>query len=307
MRVRGMAERLIFSCLAAVFTLPAGAGELPPYAVARVPTPVFSDPAFPRLFGGNDGDVLGRDRCGQIRSLEFIAPVGSLFTVQGAVPGSSPPVWRVTTNEYPYPTAKGYFVDPRLLAPASALHPQRARSLPPKEEILRRLRSSVGAPYVWGGNVRNGIPELPLLYHPSSPLPTAMAAAWSLAGVDCSGLLYEASGGITPRNTSALIGYKNALPLAGLAPQKISASLLPLDLIVWNGHVMIVLDNGEVVESRLKCGVSGNGGVVIRPLLQALNQLMKQRNAVNDYPTAPEEGKRAFIVRRWYPETPHKP
>ena len=100
------------------------AGELPPYAVARLPTPVFSDPEFPKLFGGSDGRTLVRDRCGQIRSLEFIAPVGSVFTVRGMVPGSSPAVWRVTTAEYPYPAPGG------ILCRSTASSPRRRRNRP---------------------------------------------------------------------------------------------------------------------------------------------------------------------------------
>ncbi len=277
------------------------AGELPPSAVARVATPVFSDPSFPKLFGGKSGKTLQSDRCGQLRSLEFIAPPGSLFTVIGAVPGSAPPVWKVTTAEYPYPARKGYFVDPRFLIPATAQSPQRLRSLPAEEEILSRLRSSVGAPYVWGGNVRNGIPELLKLYPPATPLPVAAGAAWSLAGLDCSGLLYEATDGFTPRNTSSLIGYGIPVPLAGKDPRAIVALLKPLDLIVWNGHVMIVLDNGEVIQSRLQCGAPGNGGVILQPLLGSLTQLMKVRHGVDLYPPPPEKDKKLFVVRRWYP------
>jgi hypothetical protein len=285
-----------------VLALSAGISEFPPYAVARLPTPVFSDPGFTKNFGGDDGRTLKRDRCGQIRSLEFIAPAGSSFTIKGVVPGISPAIWQVTTNEYPYPATKGYFVDPRFLTPSSVLPPRRARSLPSKTELIRQLRLSAGAPYVWGGNVKNGVPELPRLYHPSSPLPAAATAAWSLAGLDCSGLLYEASGGVTPRNTSTLVNYGHTVPLEGLDASSLAALLRPLDLIVWNGHVMIVIDGGELVESRLKCGEPGNGGVVIRPLLQALTQLMKVRTPVNVYPAAQEEGKVAFVVRRWYPE-----
>ena len=150
--------------------------------------------------------------------------------------------------------------------------------------------------------MRNGIPEMALFYPPPSPLSVTVAAAWGLAGLDCSGLLYEATDGFTPRNSSALVNYGSPLPLAGMEPAAVAAVLLPLDLIVWDGHVMIVLDGGEVVESRLRCGAPGNGGVVVRPLRRALTRLMKARRAVDLYPVVPEKGKKEFVVRRWYPE-----
>jgi len=286
----------------AVSAVSAGSGELPAYAVARLPTPVFSDPAFPKLFGGTDGRTLVRDRCGQLRSLEFIAPVGSVFSVRGAVPGSSPAIWQVTTTEYPYPAPGGYFVDHRFLIPAPAHPSERERSLPAREEILRRLRTSVGVPYVWGGNLRAGIPELRTLYPPSFPLSDAVSKTWTLAGLDCSGLLYEATGGVTPRNTSALVFYGTGVAIAGLDARGIAALLRPLDLIGWNGHVMIVIDGGQVIESRLKCGEPGNSGVAVRSLVRTLTELMATRSPVNEYRETAHDGRKSFVARRWYPE-----
>ena len=298
---RGMlAGWVLFWWVVAVFAIPAGAEELPAWAVARLPTPVFSDPAFPRLFGGDDGRTRRRDHCGQIRSLEFIAPVGSVFSVRGTVPGSSPVIWRVTTAEYPYPAAGGYFVDPRFLAPAKTRPPERERPLPDREEILRRLMAAVGTPYVWGGNSRTGIPELLSLYSPSSPLAAGEERAWALAGLDCSGLLYEATGGVTPRNTSALITYGSGVAIAGRDTRSIAALLRPLDLIVWDGHVMIVLDQGRIIESRLKCGEPGNGGVVVRPLIRALTELMANRTPIDEYPEQAHDNRKYFVVRTWY-------
>ena len=278
------------------------AGEVPPYAVARLPTPVFSEPEFPKLFGGSDGSTLVRDRCGQIRSLEFIAPAGSVFTVRGMVPRSSPAVWRVTTEEYPYPDRGGYFIDSRFLSPSPVKPPERVRNLPERGEVLRRLAASTGAPYVWGGNLRAGLPELLTLYPPTSPLSAGAGEAWSLAGLDCSGLLYEATGGVTPRNTSALIGYGRSVTVGGLDTRGIAAVVRPLDLIVWSGHVMIVIDSARVIESRLKCGDSGAGGVAVRPLGAALAEVMATRTPVNDYREQLPDGRKTFVVRRWYTE-----
>ena len=53
----------------------------PKYAVARLPTPVFSTPELGGLFGGADGVTLRLDRCGQLRSLEFVALPGTVFDI----------------------------------------------------------------------------------------------------------------------------------------------------------------------------------------------------------------------------------
>ena len=74
-----------------------------------------------------------------------------------------------------------------------------------------------------------------------------------MRGVDCSGLLYEATGGFTPRNTSALVTVWKSRPCCRSEHREIVGRLEPLDLIVWNGHVLIVLDRLRLIESRPDC------------------------------------------------------
>ncbi|HPE85225.1 MAG TPA: hypothetical protein PLO43_03500, partial [Chlamydiales bacterium] len=83
----------------------------------------------------------------------------------------------------------------------------------------------------------------------------------TFAGVDCSGLLYEASYGLTPRNTSELISFGEERSLENLQP---------LDLLVWKGHVVIVLDPYHTIESRL------GKGVVITPLADRLSEIERE-------------------------------
>lgn len=121
----------------------------------------------------------------------------------------------------------------------------------------------------------------------------------SLAGVDCSGLLYEATNGWTPRNTSQLVSFGSAVTIAGNSIHQIAAALKPLDLIVWNGHVLIVLDKSSIIESRLACDQPGNGGVIISPLKQRLAEIMKTRRPADIWP-AGHSRQALFVVRRWY-------
>jgi hypothetical protein len=123
-------------------------------------------------------------------------------------------------------------------------------------------------------------------------------ALWQLAGVDCSGILYEATGGYTPRNTSSLAEFGRPVSIAGKTAEQIAAQLQPLDLIVWPRHVLIVLDGGRVIESRLVCKKPSEG-VRIRASKDALAEIMHQRKAVDSIISGTGE----FVVRRWYGET----
>ncbi len=280
---------------------PSPAAGSPRYAVAVLPTPVFNTPGFRRIFGGSNGAPLQLDPCGQIRELEFIAYPGSVFRVESAIKEKHDVVYRVSTDEYPYPTAKGYFIDGRFVKTTDNEPRARVPRLPSWAEILDNLLAAQGSKYVWGGNFHNGIPQMLAMYppQPGRPLQEETANHWQLRGVDCSGLLYEATGGYTPRNTSALIHYGKAVPIAGLDADTIIAKVKPLDLIAWNGHVMIIIDHERVIESRLDCGGT-NGGVKVRPLREALLGVMKTRAPLDTYKDGGTNGKKGFVIRRWY-------
>jgi hypothetical protein len=120
-----------------------------------------------------------------------------------------------------------------------------------------------------------------------------------LRGVDCSGLLYEAAGGFTPRNTSALVRFGKPVPVAGLTAAELARRLEPLDLIAWNGHVLIVLDRERLIESRPDC-TGRAGGVRVRPLSVALEEIMKTRKPLDDMGDEKAGEGKGFVVRRWY-------
>lgn len=288
----------VFCCLI-WGTPPAGAAER--YAVANLPTPMFNVPDIARIFGGADGATLATDRCGLLRQLEFIALPGSVFTVEETVPGKPAPVYRVTTAEYPYPSAAGYFIDSRFVTLTDKRPPERPHRLPSRQEITRRLLAAQGSIYVWGGNVRSGISEMSQLFPPAkgAVLPELARTRWNLKGVDCSGLLYEATDGSTPRNTSALVSFGTGVPIAGMTTAEIIRRVEPLDLIVWKGHVLIILDRERLIESSLDC--PGTGGVRVRPLAAALGGIRRKRTPVDAWPTAKEKQEAAFVIRRWYP------
>ena len=276
--------------------------QTPPYAVAQIPTPVLNTPEFTAVFGGSDGRSLGLDSSGLIREVEFVALPGTPFRIKGSIHRGSRTIYRVTTDEYPYQTKTGYFIDSRFVTTANDPQQPRPRQLPSKQKVIDNLLAAQGSRYVWGGNFRAGIPQLLFFYPPASgsSLSDSTREMWQLAGVDCSGLIYEATNGFTPRNTSSLVEYGRTVPIAGLDPMKIVERLEPLDLIVWSGHVLIVLDRERLIESRLDSGGNG-GGVRVRPLRDALIELLKGRVPLDEFPSATARGVKGFVIRRWYP------
>lgn len=280
---------------------PSPAQEAPCYAVALLPTPVLNTPDFAAVFGGEDGRTLRADSCGQIRAMEFVALPGTPFRIDQAINNGSNVIYRVVTADYPYPTTTGYFIDSRFVRTTDTPPPPRPRQLPPGQKIIARLLAARGSKYVWGGNVRAGVPQL-LTFYPPTPgtaLPQLTRERWELKGVDCSGLLYEATGGYTPRNTSALVSYGEPLPIAGLSTSQIITQVAPLDLIVWEGHVMIILNRERLIESRLDCS-GRRDGVRVRPLREALEELRVRKVPVNDCAAAAARGVKGFVIRRWY-------
>jgi len=274
------------------------------FAVVTIPTPVLNTPDFDQVFGGPDGKTLSSDNCGQIRSLEFVALPGTVFEVHSATRRGTRIIFRVTTADYPVPSGKGLYVDSRFVEISHIRPRDRQKSLPPLEKIIERLLTAQGTPYLWGGNVSKGVPQILLFYPPSEvPADREYLARWMLAGVDCSGLLYEATDGYTPRNTSQLVNYGTPVKIAGLSAEEIAERLKPLDLIVWSGHVMIVLDHEKVIESRPGCHGEVNG-VRLSPLVETLKQLMKSRTPLDIPPFNNRQALRSFVVRRWYQTQP---
>lgn len=268
------------------------------YAVARSATPVLNSPFFSVIFGGPDKRTLKTDRCGQVRELEFIALPGTIFTIRDRLADGTNSILSVETGDYPAPLAHKLYIDSRFVELVQEKPLPRPRQLPSRTDIISSLKQSIGSPYVWGGNMPGGVDEMREMYY-SGATGGTFDRHLTLAGLDCSGLLYQATGGWTPRNTSQLVSFGRAVRISGKGAGEIAGLLDPLDLIVWNGHVIMVLDRDTVIESRLECGKPGNGGVKITRLQQRLSEIMQNRRPVNSWPAAGKQ-RDVFVVRRWY-------
>lgn len=273
------------------------------YAVAELPAPVLNTADFAFVFGNKDGKTLHLDNSGLIRELEFIALPETVFHVEDIIKKKNFTVYKVTTSDYPYPTDKGYFVDSRFVKIAKNKPADRAKKLSSQEEIINKLLSTEGSIYVWGGNYKEGIPQMISFYPPSFSINPSLERQWALKGVDCSGLLYEATSGFTPRNTSSLVNFGVPVNIAGLTSEQIISKLKPLDIIVWKGHVIIVLDQTRTIESRQNYDPqkeTNHGGVRIRNLPQVINEVLNERVPVDHYEDNLAGEKLKFVVRRWF-------
>lgn len=297
---------LFYLCVAFIFSFSAfGDSENGPlYAVAKMPTPILNTPDILSVFGGEDGKTLNLDSSGLLREVESVALPGTVFKIKEVIYKPGLEVYRVNSDEYPYPEKKGYFIDKRFVTTSDIKPVDRVRTLPPKDVIIRNLISHVGSEYVWGGDWKDGIPEMLLFYPPKGSIDPVVKRKWTLTGVDCSGLLYESTGGCTPRNTTALLTFGKPVGITGLkTPEEMIGKVEPLDLIVWKGHVIIILDRERTIESRLDYdrNTPGNqGGVRIRALKDVLEEIMSEKCPVNDYWDDAGIGEKPFVIRRWY-------
>jgi hypothetical protein len=262
------------------------------YAIATDFTPVLNTYDFFLVFGGNDGLSVKLDDKGLIAEMEFIAFPGTVFKINEVVEFEDRGLkyYRVTTDEYVY---KGnFYIDSRMVKTSVDKPKDRGKIMPDKSEIISLLKKLNGYPYMWGGNYANGINPMLNLYPPKGEIDEKTKSQWLLKGVDCSGLLYQATNGCTPRNTSSLTTYGIPVDIADKTIEDILPLLKPLDLIVWSGHVVIVIDEETTIESRpLK-------GVQLGNIKERLTEIISERHPVNELGQRMWK-KKEFVVRRW--------
>jgi hypothetical protein len=260
------------------------------YALTHSPTPVFNTTELSHCFGGANGDTLLLDDQHLMRTVETVlfpeTPVHLLTRV------AQTSLWKIATDAYPYPG--NLYIHEQFVHTASTPFDQKKIDPLTANHILQKMCELERTRYIWGGNWPPGIDFLPKLYPSKTPLSRLnllIQETWQLKGVDCSGLLYYATQGYTPRNTSSLIHFGNPVDIEGKNVQDLARELQALDIIVWAGHVICVLDKKTTIESIV------HKGVIKTNILDRLSEITKERKPANRWGSTPSPH---FVVRRWY-------
>jgi len=262
------------------------------YAVAKYFTPVLNTSNFESVYGGKNGKTLKRAKNGLIKELEYTAYPGTVFTILEEYPKDNHFIYRVYVKEYDIPELKiDLFIDSRFVNLYDEKPEERKIELTTEKQIYDYLDRSMGSLYVWGANNIDGIKQMLEFYPPRGELSEKEKKEWSIEGLDCSGLLFEATNGYTPRNTHQLVYFGEPVEVEGLTAKQIVNKIEPLDLIVWKGHIIIVYDKSHTIESSFT-----GGGVVKKDLKTVITNLLSKRKIVNEWN---DNGGSQFVIRRW--------
>ncbi|MBI5345998.1 MAG: peptidoglycan endopeptidase [Chlamydiae bacterium] len=256
-----------------------------PFVKVLFPTPILNTENFEDVFGGLDGSTLALDMKGHLRALEFTALPGMIFKVEKKCQNF---ILQVSCLFYP----GTLYIDSRFTNPCNEeMDFLKHGFLEIKEkEILSKIEQMIGLDYCWGSNYSQGIDQMLFLYAPQKKLDDSMLKKWTMSGIDCSGILYEATNGYTPRNTSKLVFFGQGVTIENKSPEEIVDLLRPLDLIVWKGHVIVVQNKTFVIESVEE------KGVVKTSCLKKLKEIFSQRKGVNEWN---DQDFKKFVIRRW--------
>ncbi|MBN1633509.1 MAG: hypothetical protein JW917_05015 [Ignavibacteria bacterium] len=250
------------------------------YVSARTYTPVFNIPDIYKFLSEIEEEIK-TDKKGLIPEISYIAPPGEEFEIIGITKQNDHTIFKIK----PANSEKTYYIDSRFTERSDGKKNQGEKLS--KEEIIRNLKAMEGYPYEYGGATANGVYKFESMYEIKG-----LREKWKPKGLDCSGLIYQATNGAIPRSSSEIVKYGEGLDIEGKKLDDIIDMLEPLDIIGYPGHVLIVIDKNSVMESSPKKGVR------ILQTETRIKQLMKDRKPVND-----AEGKdknKIFVVRRWY-------
>lgn len=276
------------------------------YAETILPTPLFyvnrNTVDINRYMGWKWTTWLKLDSSNTIDELWMVLPVKTSVTLIKKVLTWDFVYYEVRNREFDAWTDDvwAFFLDERFVEKKETKTSEHAPILPKKEEIIQNLMDAVWSLYVWWWAYYQWIPEINDLY----PTPNDVELSENeqrykeLKWVDCSGLLWQATKGYTPRNTRSILSFGTAVEIEGNSIDEIIEKVEPLDLINWAGHVIIVLDKENAIESIWKADYAG--WVEIVNLRERLEDIFTRRQPVNNWNESELPEKEKFVIRRWY-------
>lgn len=263
------------------------------FAVSIFDTPVLNSPDFDRIYGGKDGKSLAFNKNGLVKELEYVAFPGSVFKIIDEYKKADHSIYKVSSDDYDIVlNGTELFIDSRFVELKNTKPERKIIPKPSKEQVYKYFDNCKNVDYVWGANNINGVDKMIEFYRPTGKMNSEVYNHWCMKGLDCSGLIYEATYGYTPRNTHQMVSYGEGVNIEGKSVYEIAEILEPLDMIVWKGHVIYVYDKNTTIQSA-----HSEGGVVKKDLISTLNKLMQTRKPANEW--RDDRGK-IFVVRRWW-------
>lgn len=252
------------------------------YIQITSPAPILNTPDFCGAFGGPGGCEIFTQH------LEFIAFPGEQFVIKNIYPRHHHCIYQISTDRY---VKDELYLDSRFAKPATREGDQTNARFE-RETLKSKMQALLGVDYIWGGNWSQGIYQMLHLYPPQKALSQELINAWVLKGVDCSGLLYEVTEGKTPRNTRQLLYFGKSVAIQGKSVEQTASLLMPMDMVVWPGHVWFMFDTHSSIESKSPFGV------IKRPLKERLEETLRERSPVDVWSESLDPN-RHFTVRRF--------
>lgn len=276
------------------------------YASTILPTPLYwlnkKDVDINKIMWWEWTTWLMLDSANTIDQLSIVLPVWTPVTLIDKVEKWDFTYYEVRTRDFDvwYWNKDAYFLDSRFVEnreskPAEVIH-----KLPDMSSIFKTLLAAVDSQYIWWGSYYQWIPEINDLY--STPSDVELSSGEQqykiLQWTDCSWLLWQATNGYTPRTTRTLLSFWSSVPISWDSVDQIIKKVKPLDLIVWAGHVIIILSDEYVIESIWK--ENFEGWVEIVSLKERLQDIFTRRQPVDEWSKSDLPEKKKFVIRRWY-------
>ena len=276
------------------------------YAVSVSPTVMYNAANIFAPYDVSDGVLESRDEDGLVTQVQAQAVPGTGWEIVGEETVSGMRVYNAKNLEFWQAPDTQYFIDARAVELTDDKPPLRDVLIPGADDLQRKLlevhnlNSQDKIHYVWGGNTLEGIPAHKEWYGSGVDLDSLSdrdKKQFLIQGLDCSGLLYHITNGAAPRACYWLKNFGDSVPIQGKSAKSITETLRPLDMILFQGHVALVMDKDSTIEMRNPVNPRGDKDLAISAIADQVNDLLENKEPVDEPPSEKKYGW--FSVRRF--------